>query len=138
MEKQRKNTVFKTFEELSEEERCEANKWSGIIKEWLEVRCQYQNKAQADENFVGKCRLEYPELQISRAILYRKLKAYKENNVCGLIDNRGAWNKGSSTIEPIVWEEFLYCWLDEVCVFTTKTTGIFLPGNWQTLFWQIS
>lgn len=112
-EKQPKNTISKTFEELSEEERKEANMWSDIIKEWLGIRCQYKNKARADENFIGKCRLEHPDLQISRDILYRKLKAYNANNAYGLVDKRGAWNKSSSSIEPMIWEEFLYCWLDE-------------------------
>lgn len=111
--KQCKNTVSKTFEELSEEERKEANIWADIIKEWLGVRCQYKNKAQADENFVGKCRLDHPDLQISRDILYRKLKAYNENNAYGLIDKRGAWNKGGSGIEPVIWDAFLWYWLDE-------------------------
>lgn len=111
--KQQKNTIQKTFEELSEEERKEVNMWTDIIKEWLGVRCRYQNKAQADENFVGKCRLDHPDLQISRDILYRKLKSYNANDAYGLIDKRGAWNKGDSGIEPIIWDAFLWYWLDE-------------------------
>lgn len=112
VKKQKKN-VSKSFEEMSEAQRREANTWSEIIKEWLNIRSRYSNKAQADKAYVGKCQLEHPELQISRDILYRKLKAYKSDDAYGLIDKRGAWNKGKSTIPPQVWEIFLYYWLDE-------------------------
>lgn len=100
--KKPKKSVSKTFEEMSEAERREANVWSGIIEEWLSIRSRYENKAQADKMYVGKCQLEHPELQISRDILYRKLKAYKSDDVYGLVDKRGAWNKGASTIPPQV------------------------------------
>ncbi len=53
--KEPKKTVSKSFEEMSEEERSEAMIWTGIIEEWLAVRGQYDNKAKADEMFVGKC-----------------------------------------------------------------------------------
>ncbi|MGN1085650.1 MAG: Mu transposase C-terminal domain-containing protein, partial [Porcipelethomonas sp.] len=111
--KKPKKSVSKTFEEMSEAERREANVWSGIIEEWLSIRSRYENKAQADKMYVGKCQLEHPELQISRDILYRKLKAYKSDDVYGLIDKRGAWNKGASTIPPQVWDAFLWYWLDD-------------------------
>lgn len=111
--KKSKKSVSKTFEEMSEAERREANVWSGIIEEWLSIRERYENKAQADKMYVGKCQLEHPELQISRDILYRKLKAYRENDAYGLVDKRGAWNKGISTIPPQVWDAFLWYWLDD-------------------------
>lgn len=111
--KKPKKSVSKTFEEMSETERREANVWSGIIEEWLSIRSRYENKAQADKMYVGKCQLEHPELQISRDILYRKLKAYKSDDVYGLVDKRGAWNKGASTIPPQVWDAFLWYWLDD-------------------------
>ena len=111
--KQHKKAVSKTFEEMTEEERREANTWSEIVSEWLNIRGQYKNKAQADSLYVGKCQLEHPEMKISRDILYRKLKAYRAGNEYGLIDKRGAWNRKSSSIHPIIWEAFLYYWLDD-------------------------
>lgn len=111
--KKLKKSVSKTFEEMSEAERREANVWSGIIEEWLNIRERYENKAQADKMYVGKCQLEHPELQISRDILYRKLKAYKENDAYGLVDKRGAWNKGTSSIHSDIWRGFQCFWLDE-------------------------
>lgn len=112
-DKKAKKIVSKTFEEMSESERREANVWFGIIDEWLNIRSRYENKAQADKMYVGKCQLEHPELKISRDILYHKLKAYKVNDAYGLIDKRGAWNKGCSSIPPEVWDAFLWYWLDD-------------------------
>lgn len=111
--KKSEKTILKTFEEMSEEERREANIWSEIIKEWLNIRSRYSNKAQADKAYVGKCQLEHPDMQISRGILYSKLKAYNANDPYGLVDKRGAWNKGKSNIPSCVWDAFLYYWLDE-------------------------
>lgn len=111
--KQQKKTVSKTLEEMSEAERQEATRWSGIIKEWLDIRSQYENKAQADTMYIGKCQLEHPDMQISRDILYRKLRAYKANDTYGLVDKRGGHNKGKSSIPGQVWDAFLWYWLDE-------------------------
>ncbi len=46
--KKSKKTVSKTFKEMSEAERREANMWSEILTEWLNIRNQYTNKAKAD------------------------------------------------------------------------------------------
>lgn len=111
--KKSKRTVSKTFEEMSEAERREANMWFEILEEWLSIRSQYTNKAKADSMYVGKCQLEHPDLHISRGTLYRKLRAWEENDIYGLVDKRGGWNKKSSSIPPMVWEAFLWYWLDE-------------------------
>ena len=111
--KKQKKSVLKTIEEMSEAERREADTWSAIIEEWQTIRGQYDNKAQADSMYVGKCQLEHPELQISRDVLYRKLRACKANDLYGLVDKRGAWNKGKSNIPQVVWDAFLWYWLDE-------------------------
>lgn len=108
-----KKVISKSFEDMSEKERKEANMWIDIIKEWLSVREQYKNKAQADELYTGKCQLEHPELQISRDTLYRKLRTFRNNDIYGLVDKRGAWNKKKSSIPEIVWDAFLYYWLDD-------------------------
>lgn len=102
-----------TFEECSEEQRRAVNTWTTILNEWQAQRAGYQNKTQFDSLYVGKCQLEHPELQVSTDILYRKWKAYKENDLAGILGLRGAWNKGASTIPEMVWQAFLWFWLDE-------------------------
>ena len=112
-DKQKKNTVKKAFEDYSESEREEIAFWTKLLDEWQGVRSKFKNKTEIDPKFVSKCQLEYPDIQLSVDILYRKYSAYKNNDIEGLIDKRGGWNKGSSSIPEPAWEYFLYCWLDE-------------------------
>ncbi|MGN1037119.1 MAG: hypothetical protein ACI4PX_05040, partial [Ruminococcus sp.] len=70
----------KAFEEYSEAERQEIAEWCDILREWQELRANYKKKTDFDSDFVGKCRIEHPNLQISESILYRKYKAYLEND----------------------------------------------------------
>lgn len=65
-------------------------------------------------------KLERPELSISVDSLYRKYNAYRNNNLDGLIDKRGGWNKGVSTVPDPVWQIFLSFYLDENQLTVTK------------------
>lgn len=114
-ESQKKVTVpQRSFEELSANERAEVNLWTEIVREWQGLRNTYKgSKTEFDKLYVGKCQLEHSEIKVSTDILYRKWNAYRNNNIEGLIDKRGAWNKGSCKIPTPVWDYFLYCWLDE-------------------------
>lgn len=104
----------RAFEEMSADERDEIILWSDIVKEWQGLRNSYKgSKSEFDRLYVGKCQLEHPDIKISRDILYRKWNAYRKNDMEGLIDKRGAWNKGKSVIPAPVWDYFLWCWLDE-------------------------
>lgn len=104
----------RSFEELSADERTEVNLWTEIVREWQGLRNTYKgSKTEFDKLYVGKCQLEHSEVQVSTDILYRKWNAYRNNNIEGLIDKRGAWNKGNCKIPAPVWDFFLYCWLDE-------------------------
>lgn len=111
--KQRSKRVQRTFEELSEDERRQVNEWTEILKEWQGMRAGYQNKNEFDKLYVGKCQLEHQDMKISDDILYRKWRAYKDNDIEGLLDGRGGWNKGKSTIPAPVWDAFLWYWLDD-------------------------
>lgn len=102
-----------TFEDCSEEQRRTINTWVSLLNEWQTQRAGYHSKTQFDSLYVGKCQLEHPELQVSTDILYRKWAAYKANDLAGILGLRGAWNKGTSTIPEIVWQAFLWFWLDE-------------------------
>ena len=118
--KQHKNTVKKAFEDYSEAERAEINLWIDILKEWQDIRAQHKKKTEVDPLFVAKMKLERPELSISVDILYRKYNAYRNNNLDGLIDKRGGWNKGASTVPDPVWQAFLWFYLDDNQLTVTK------------------
>lgn len=115
--KEKKKTAARkqrSFEELTADERAEVNVWTEILKEWQGLRNGYNgSKVEFDKLYIGKCQIEHPDIKVSKDILYRKWSAYRENDMEGLIDKRGAWNKGSSKIPAPVWDCFLWYWLDE-------------------------
>lgn len=108
-------TSKKSFEEYSEAERNEMAEWCDILREWQELRTHYKKKTEFDADFVGKCRIEHPELNISESILYKKYKAYLNNDYDALIDKRGGWNRGKSKLDDdsIIWRSFLQVYLEE-------------------------
>lgn len=112
-EKQKKPIRQKSIEDCTAQERQLLQVWTGILQEWKAQRMQYRTKTEFDRLYVGKLQLEHPELQISIGILYRKWAAYQKGDVSGLLGERGAWNRGNSTIPNPVWEAFLWYWLDE-------------------------
>ena len=98
-------SVKKAFEEYSQAEREEMSTWCEILREWQELRAGYKKKTEFDADFVGKCRIEHPKLadRISERTLYRKYAAYINNDYDNLIDKRGGWNRGQSSIREEVW-----------------------------------
>lgn len=109
--KQSSKSVKKAFDEYSKAEREEMAEWIGILREWQELRVNYKKKTDFDADFVGKCRIEHPELDVSVDILYRKYAAYKANDYDGLIDKRGGWNRGTSSIREEVWQIYASLYL---------------------------
>lgn len=105
-----------TLADLSRDQRDEVAIWSKIVQEWQETRernLKRYSKSEIDEMFVAAQRLKYPDLAISIDILYRKYKAYKENDLDGLIDHRGGHNKGKTSIPPHIWDYFKWIYLTE-------------------------
>lgn len=113
MIKQRKNTVLKSYESYSEEERKRINFWSGVIEDWQAGRTYRDNKTKYDHDYIGKLRIENPDIDISVPTLYRKYAAYKEKDWDGLIGKRGGYNKGQNSIPEEVWQGFLDIYLDD-------------------------
>ena len=109
--KPHKKAVKKRFEEYSEAERNEMASWIRILDEWRELRAGYKKKTDFDADFVGKCRIEHPDLNISIDILYRKYNAYVNNDYDSLIDKRGGWNRGCSSIREEVWQIYASLYL---------------------------
>ena len=114
-EPQEPGTEKAAVDEFSEEERREIDFWIELVERWQEYRRMpaVTSMAEVDKRFVAYCKLEYPERSISIDTLYRKWKAVKEEDLKSLVDKRGRWRKGKSTIDETVWEAFLYYYLDE-------------------------
>lgn len=88
--------------------------WLRLVDRWQGYRNKPgANKAEVDERFVHLCRLEYPERAISVDTLYRRWNAVRKDDLDGLIDKRGKWKKGKSSITDSMWQAFLYYYLDE-------------------------
>lgn len=115
--KHTKTTVRKEFGQFNADEREQIAFWTDLIREWRIRRCEYSNLAEGDMCFIAETKrikreyLAEHGIALSKDILYRKYKAYKENDLQGLVDNRGAWNKGRSSIPKPVLETFFNLYL---------------------------
>lgn len=112
--KQDKKAILRSFESFAQEEREQIILWKSILDDWQRCRNEYPGKkTEVDKLYVSKCKLEYPNMDISVGILYSKYAALKDNRLEGLVDNRGGWNKGKSKIAPELWDQFCYLYLSE-------------------------
>ena len=104
----------RTLEQFTADQREEIADWIRIIKEWESycARSKLQ-KVAATDKFVEIERNTYPGLRLSKGILYRKKAALRADDLSGLLDNRGSWKKGCSTIPDVAWECFMSFYLDE-------------------------
>ena len=65
------------------------------------------------ESFVSAWNTMHPEQRISGRSLYRWIAKLEKTGMDGLIDKRGGWNKGISSIPDEIWRLFKYYYLDE-------------------------
>lgn len=102
-------------DELTKEERKEIDFWIELVRRWQEYRKMpgVVSLAEVDQKFITLCSLEYPDRRISIDTLYRKWKAVKTDDIKALVDQRGKWRKGKSSIDETIWQAFLYYYLDE-------------------------
>lgn len=107
-----------TLDDLTDKQRSELYLWTGIIKDWLTIRDSYEqySKGEIDEMYVQAARLKYPDLEISTDILYRRLKAYRNSDISGLIDKRGGSNKGTTVVPEFMLNAFSWFYLDQQCL----------------------
>lgn len=104
----------KEFDEFTAAQREEIARWIRIIKAWDEYCAKSKlSKVNATEKFIELQKVANPEINISKGILYRKKAALKADDLAGLIDNRGSWKKGTSTIPDVAWDCFMSFYLDE-------------------------
>lgn len=104
----------KEFDEFTAAQREEIAQWIRIVNAWDEYCAKSKlSKVNATEKFIELQKIANPEINISKGILYRKKAALKADDLVGLIDNRGSWKKGTSTIPDVAWECFMSFYLDE-------------------------
>ena len=104
----------KEFDEFTAVQREEIAQWIRIINAWDEYCATSKlQKVAATEKFVQLQQVANSDLNISKGILYRKKKALKDDDLAGLLDNRGSWKKGTSSIPEEAWQCFLSFYLDE-------------------------
>lgn len=111
--KQQKPINIRTLDSFTEDERRQIAFWTETVREWQACRSRFKRKTDADLPFCGKIKLENPDIAISPDILYKKYKAYLNNDLEGLVDNRGGWNKGMSDINPEIWSIFTSFYLTQ-------------------------
>lgn len=101
----------RTLEEMSEDERAQVAWWLRILDGWEAARST-GCKADADARYI-----EYVEqtegVRLSYAALQRHAKAKASQNWDGLVDGRGKWRAGTSSIPDLAWQTFLSFWLDQ-------------------------
>lgn len=109
-----KPKAAKPLDNYTAEEQEEIAFWLRLVERWQGYRNKPgANKTEVDERFVQWCKLEYPERAISVDTLYRRWNAVRRDDLDGLIDKRGKWKKGKSSITDPMWQAFLYYYLDE-------------------------
>ncbi|MDO4765188.1 MAG: Mu transposase C-terminal domain-containing protein [Eubacteriales bacterium] len=105
------------FSDFNDREREEIREWIEILKQWQTERAMYHNKGEADKNIIAAINHELfnkgSNIIVSSPILYRKFFFYRNGDYEGLLDRRGGWNKGNSSVPPKVWDAFLFYYLDE-------------------------
>lgn len=106
-----KKVIKKRFEEYTAEQREEIAMWCGILRQWQELRENYRKKTDFDRDFCGMCRIEHDGIDISPDILYRKYAAFRVNDYDSLIDKRGGWNRGTTSMNEDVWKMFTRIYL---------------------------
>ena len=112
--KEKTQRPHKEFDEFTAEQREEIAEWIRILNAWDEYCATSKlQKVPATEKFVQLQKVANPDLNISKGILYRKKAALKADDLAGLLDNRGSWKKGTSSIPEEAWQCFLSFYLDE-------------------------
>jgi excisionase family DNA binding protein len=103
---------IKPLDSFTLSERKEIDGWISVIKEWLGYRFG-EDKPEADEQFVADMQIKHPDMKVSVDKLYRRWKAWRDQDYDGLIDKRGKWKKGQTSMPDLIWQAFLSYYLDE-------------------------
>ncbi|MGL4549107.1 DNA-binding domain-containing protein [Eubacterium aggregans] len=120
--KGRTEKATKPFEEYSLSEREEIMLWIEMLEAWQRKRNEYANVTEGDKIVVGWLKVtyspkEHPTMKSLKHwnldTLYRKWHYYKAGQLDGLLDGRGIWSKGKSSVPQAVLDQFLWYYLDQ-------------------------
>jgi hypothetical protein len=107
-------TQPKPLDTYSLNDRKIIEQWIEAIRAWRRYRSNYPKQmVTVDEEWLEKNRDKYDLINLSADNLYRRWKALRENDYDALIDKRGRWSKGTTSIPELAWELFKYFYLDE-------------------------
>lgn len=107
------------LDEFSAREREEIRFWAQVCAEWASRGVESGSKVAALDAYVEEVRAKRGAeiaalgLRVSRRIIYKRLAAWREGDLEGLVDGRGKANRGRTSIAPEIWDVFLLYWLDE-------------------------
>lgn len=113
------------LEQYSLEEQKQISFWRLLVEDWQQYRSTRADipKSDADAQYIMYATVAYQdkyqalfggkEFQLSIQMLYRRWRAYKENDMDTMLDKRGTAKRGESGIPPKVWDAFLSYYLDE-------------------------
>ncbi len=104
----------KKARKFNDKEREQIEFWSQVVKQWRSHRnASPLSFTEVDDGFVAMMKLNYPDVQISKSILYRKYHAYITNDLEGLIDHRGKSNKGRTKVTPEMRGAYRFYFLNQ-------------------------
>lgn len=110
-----------SIDDFTGAEREQIERWYHIIGGWRNYRSSAgKSKAEADREYIAIARAQYPDMQISYDVLTRKYTDLKAGNLAGVVDKRGKWRKGTTTIPDPVRDIFDYTYLDDACLADQK------------------
>ncbi len=91
---------------FSAEEREVIAFWSDTIREWRIKRREYESLDEGDTVFIAHLKAEKKNflrehgITVSRQILYRKYRYFKDGDLMGLCEARGGHNRGKNSLSP--------------------------------------
>jgi len=105
---------YRAMESFSVREREQIEQWIRVLESWQSFRLTYSGSlAGADDEFIKALASDFGGNPPSRGTLYRKMTVWQEGNLEGLIDSRGKWKKGTSSVPKEIQDLFMYVYLDE-------------------------
>lgn len=109
-----KEQTCKPLDHYTAAQRERISWWMQTLDQWDAYRNRPGvNATEQDAKFIEHLRVENPGRELSVKTLYRKRKALQENDLDGLVDNRGKARKGKRTLSDNVRKIFCFYYLQD-------------------------